>query len=66
MKLIAKVTLVTPDGEVPPGGEVEIKNKVEAESLIDRGFASLPPVARKGGIDESTAQKTGEEGGEQP
>lgn len=42
MKLIAKVTLVTGAGEVPPGGEVEIKSKAEADSLVARGFAELP------------------------
>jgi len=42
MKIIAKVTLVTGAGEVPPGGEVEIKSKAEADSLVARGFAELP------------------------
>lgn len=46
MKLIARVTLVTKAGEIAPGGEVEIKDKAEAESLIERGFATLPPAPK--------------------
>lgn len=42
MKLIAKVTLVTPDGSIPPGGEIEVKDKSEAEALVIRGFAVAP------------------------
>lgn len=40
MKLIAKVTLVTPGGAVAPGGEVEIEDPAQALSLITRGFAA--------------------------
>lgn len=51
MKLIALVTLVTPGGEIPPGGEVEVKDTAEAQGLIDRGFAKQAekpePVATK-------------------
>jgi hypothetical protein len=39
MKLIALVTLVTKDGDVPPGDELEVKDAKEAKGLIDRGFA---------------------------
>lgn len=39
MKLIALVTLVTKEGEVPPGDELEVKDAKEAKGLIDRGFA---------------------------
>lgn len=39
MKLIALVTLVTKDGDVPPGDELEVKDPKEAKGLIDRGFA---------------------------
>jgi len=39
MKLIALVTLVTKDGEIPPGDELEVKDPKEAKGLIDRGFA---------------------------
>lgn len=39
MKLIALVTLVTTGGEIPPGGEIEVKETTEAQGLIDRGFA---------------------------
>ncbi|WP_199797602.1 hypothetical protein [Pseudazoarcus pumilus] len=42
MKLIAKVTIVTGAGEVAPGGDFEIKDKAEAESLIARGLAAEP------------------------
>lgn len=39
MKLIALITLVTEDGNVPPGDEIEVKDAKEAKGLIDRGFA---------------------------
>lgn len=39
MKLIALVTLVTKEGDVSPGGELEVKDAKEAKGLIDRGFA---------------------------
>lgn len=39
MKLIALITLVTKEGDVPPGGEIDIKDAKEAKGLIDRGFA---------------------------
>ena len=42
MKLIAKVTLVTPGGSIPPGGEIEVKDNAEAEALVTRGFAVAP------------------------
>lgn len=42
MKLIANITLVTKAGEIPPGGEIDVKDAAEAKSLIARGFASLP------------------------
>lgn len=42
MKLIAKVTLVTKSGETGPGGEIDIKDKDEAERLIAHGFAEVP------------------------
>lgn len=44
MKLIALVTLVTPGGEIPPGGEIDIKDESEAGALIERGFAEAAPV----------------------
>lgn len=44
MKLIAKVTLVTRAGEIRPGDEIEIKDKVEAARLIELGFAEAPAV----------------------
>lgn len=47
MKLIAIVTLVTPGGSIPPGGELVIKDKAEAQSLIERGFAKAAEVAAK-------------------
>lgn len=47
MKLIALVTLVTAGGEIPPGGELEIKDKSDAESLIDRGFARAAETKSK-------------------
>lgn len=43
MKLIALVTIEP--GSVPPGGEFDIKDKAEALSLVERGFAALPPKA---------------------
>lgn len=51
MKLIAQVTIVADKGgklvEVPPGGEFDIKDKDEAESLVTRGFAVKPEKAAK-------------------
>lgn len=43
MKLIALVTIEP--GSVPPGGEFDIKDKADALSLVERGFAVLPPKA---------------------
>jgi hypothetical protein len=43
MKLIALVTIEP--GSVPPGGVIDIKDKAEAESLVARGLAALPPKA---------------------
>lgn len=43
MKLIALVTIEP--GSVPPGGEFDIKDKAEAMSLVERGFAALPVKA---------------------
>ncbi len=43
MKLIALVTIEP--GSVPPGDLIDIKDKAEAESLIARGLAALPPKA---------------------
>ena len=40
MKVLAKVTLVVNKTEYAPDMEVEISNEKEAESLIERGFAS--------------------------
>ncbi len=62
MKLIAKVTLVTPDGDVPPGGEIELKGKAEAQSLIDRGFAEEAPSGKRGKdeTDPAAAEKAPE------
>lgn len=42
MKLIANITLVTKAGEIPPGGEFDIKDATEAKALVARGFASVP------------------------
>ena len=47
MKLVALVTLVTASGETPPGGELEIKDKSDAESLIERGFARAAETKSK-------------------
>lgn len=40
MKVLAKVTLVVNKTEHAPDTEVEISNAKEAESLIERGFAT--------------------------
>lgn len=48
MKLIALVTLVTADGEIPPGGEVEVKDAESAKGLIERGFAKEAEKAKPG------------------
>lgn len=40
MKVLAKVTLVVNKTEHAPDTEVEISNVKEAESLIERGFAT--------------------------
>ena len=63
MKLIAKVTLVTPGGDVAPGGEVEIKDKAEAASLIERGFAEAASTGRraKDETDPDAAEKAAAE-----
>lgn len=42
MKLITKVSTKHQGKLVAPGGEIEIKDKAEAQSLIERGFAVLP------------------------
>lgn len=42
MKLIALVTLVTKAGEIPPGGQLDVKDAAEAKLLIARGFAAVP------------------------
>lgn len=51
MKLIAQVTIVAEKNgkpvEIPPGGEFDIKEKDEAESLVARGFAVKPEKAAK-------------------
>jgi hypothetical protein len=47
MKLIALITIVTPEGEVPPGQPFEVDGKDEAESLVARGFAAKPAKADK-------------------
>jgi hypothetical protein len=47
MKLIAKVTLVTPGGAIPPGGEIEVKDKAESDALVSRGFAEAPAPRSK-------------------
>lgn len=61
MKLIAKVTLVTPEGEIPPGGEVEVKDAREAAGLVERGFAEAP--ARKSGKQSgATSDDSGKDG----
>lgn len=63
MKVIALVTLVTAAGEVTPGSEAEIKYKAEAESLIKRGFASLPvALAAKTAARQGGAQTGGSSG----
>ncbi|WP_157659077.1 hypothetical protein [Thauera butanivorans] len=54
MKLIAKVTLGTAAGDIPPGGEIDIKDKAEAEALVARGFAV--PV-RPAAADDKAEQK---------
>jgi len=65
MKLIAKVTLVTGAGDIPPGDEIDVKDKAEAESLIARGFAApVRPAAHKAepkteGRDESALEGEG-------
>lgn len=51
MKLIAKVTLVTPEGDIPPGDEIEVKDAREAAGLVERGFA------------EASARKSGKQSG---
>lgn len=59
MKLIAQVTLTTPAGDIPPGGELDIKDKTEAESLIARGFAKAAPGKTKASVDaEAEARST--------
>ncbi|MCK2086788.1 hypothetical protein MXC99_01090 [Thauera aromatica] len=64
MKLIAKVTLVTGAGDIPPGGEIDVKDKAEAESLIARGFATpvrtASPKAEPKGEDQGEAGLEGE------
>jgi len=45
MKLIALRTLYP--GPVAPGGEIDIKDKAEADSLIARGLAALPLKAAR-------------------
>lgn len=57
MKLIAQVTLTTPAGDIPPGGELEVKDKTEAESLIHRGFAKAAPVKEKAKADAEAQAK---------
>jgi hypothetical protein len=57
MKLIAKVTLVTPGGSIAPGGEVEVKDDAEAASLVERGFAEA--VAPKGKLSRSAPDEPG-------
>lgn len=47
MKLTARVTLITPDGQVPPGEVVDIRDKAEAQCLIARGFATAAPAPEK-------------------
>ncbi len=42
MKLITKISTKHQGKLVAPGGEIEIKDKAEAQSLIDRGFAVGP------------------------
>ncbi len=43
MKIVTRATFVVEDGKtVPPGTEIEWKDKAEAESFIDRGLAELP------------------------
>ena len=72
MKLIAQVTLTTPAGDIPPGGELDIKDKNEAESLIARGFAKAAPGKTKATGDAEAAAKAAAEaaavqnGGEPP
>jgi len=44
MKLIANVTIEP--GPIKPGEAFEVKDKVEAEALIARGFASPPPAPK--------------------
>lgn len=57
MKLIAQVTLTTPTGDIAPGGELDIKDKTEAESLISRGFAKAAPGKTKASGDAEAAAK---------
>lgn len=46
MKLIALVTVVTAPGkEAAPGAEFDVKDKADAQDLIERGFAR--PVETK-------------------
>lgn len=61
MKLIAKVTLTTPAGDIPPGGELDIKDKTEAEGLIARGFAKAAPGKTKATGDAEAAAKAAAE-----
>lgn len=62
MKLIAKVTLVTPGGSIPPGGEIEVKDKAEAEALVTRGFAEAPtPRSKPAPAAEAPAEPAGED-----
>lgn len=67
MKLIAKVTLVTPAGEIPPGGELDIKNDTEAQSLIERGLAAeaRKPAAKAKGKGEADAASDAQDGAAQ-
>lgn len=70
MKLIAQVTIVADKGgklvEVPPGGEFDIKEKDEAESLVARGFAVKPEKADDGGSGDAGGAGSGSDDGQKP
>jgi hypothetical protein len=58
MKLKAKVTIVTEEFEYAPGEVLLVKDKKEAQSLIDRGFAeqTSEPVTAKGKAEADKAE----------
>lgn len=67
MKLIAKVTLVTAAESIPPGGELDVKDKAEAEALIARGFAeAVPSTTRKATAASATPSAAASETAETP